>query len=87
MGAQMLRGKTGKRWLSPLRAWSGTLSKLAYDLVLYNSQDLGFVKFRPRNFTTGSSIMPHKKNPDASADWCGRTFANRPASAAERYYF
>jgi argininosuccinate lyase len=42
---------------------AGTLSKLAYDLVLYNSQDLGFVLL-PKEFTTGSSIMPHKKNPD-----------------------
>lgn len=63
VGAQMLRGKTEKTLAFAIAGVAGTLSKLAYDLVLYNSQDLGFVEL-PREFTTGSSIMPHKKNPD-----------------------
>ncbi|MCC2547868.1 argininosuccinate lyase [Hymenobacter sp. BT175] len=63
VGAQMLRGKTEKTVAFALAGICGTLSKLAYDLVLYNSQDLAFVEL-PKEFTTGSSIMPHKKNPD-----------------------
>jgi argininosuccinate lyase len=63
VGAQMLRGKTEKTLAFAMASVAGTLGKLAYDLVLYNSQDLGFVKL-PKEFTTGSSIMPHKKNPD-----------------------
>ncbi|MFV0209053.1 argininosuccinate lyase [Empedobacter falsenii] len=63
VGAQMLRGKTEKSVASALAMICGTLSKMSYDLVLYNSQDLAFVKL-PNEMTTGSSIMPHKKNPD-----------------------
>lgn len=63
VGAQLLRGKTEKTLAFALAGAAGTLGKLAADLVLYNSQDLGFVTL-PREFTTGSSIMPHKKNPD-----------------------
>ncbi|WP_400192261.1 argininosuccinate lyase [Hymenobacter sp. B81] len=63
VGAQMLRGKTEKTLAFALAGVAGTLSKMAYDLVLYNSQDLAFVEL-PAAFTTGSSIMPHKKNPD-----------------------
>ena len=63
VGAQMLRGKTEKTLAFAIAGAAGTLGKLAYDLVLYNSQDLGFVTL-PKEFTTGSSIMPHKKNPD-----------------------
>jgi argininosuccinate lyase len=63
VGAQMLRGKTEKTLAFAVAGTAGTLGKLAYDLVLYNSQDLGFVTL-PQEFTTGSSIMPHKKNPD-----------------------
>lgn len=63
VGAQMLRGKTEKAVASALAMICGTLSKLSYDLVMYNSQDLAFVKL-PNEMTTGSSIMPHKKNPD-----------------------
>jgi argininosuccinate lyase len=63
VGAQMLRGKTEKTLAFAIAGAAGTLGKLAYDLVLYNSQDLGFVAL-PKEFTTGSSIMPHKKNPD-----------------------
>ncbi|WP_334124230.1 argininosuccinate lyase [Empedobacter brevis] len=63
VGAQMLRGKTEKSVSTALAMICGTLSKMSYDLVLYNSQDLSFVKL-PNEMTTGSSIMPHKKNPD-----------------------
>ncbi len=63
VGAQMLRGKTERTLAFAIAGAAATLAKMAYDLVLYNSQDLGFVRL-PREFTTGSSIMPHKKNPD-----------------------
>ncbi|MGI9526927.1 MAG: argininosuccinate lyase [Weeksellaceae bacterium] len=63
VGAQMLRGKTEKAVAMAIAMIAGTLSKLSYDLVMYNSQDLSFVKL-PNEMTTGSSIMPHKKNPD-----------------------
>ena len=63
VGAQMLRGKTEKTLAFALAGAAGTLAKLAYDPGLYNSQDLAFVEL-PAAFTTGSSIMPHKKNPD-----------------------
>lgn len=63
VGAQMLRGKTEKSTAVTISMLSGTLSKMSYDLVMYNSQDMGFVKL-PKEMTTGSSIMPHKKNPD-----------------------
>lgn len=63
VGAQMLRGKTEKSTAVAMAMISGTLSKLSYDLVMYNSQDMGFVTL-PKEMTTGSSIMPHKKNPD-----------------------
>lgn len=63
VGAQMLRGKAEKSVAVALSMIATTLSKMSYDLVLYNSQDLGFVKL-PNELTTGSSLMPHKKNPD-----------------------
>ncbi|WP_313375006.1 argininosuccinate lyase [Chishuiella sp.] len=63
VSAQILRGKTEKSVATALAMIAGTLSKMSYDLVIYNSQDLGFVKL-PNEMTTGSSIMPHKKNPD-----------------------
>lgn len=63
VGAQMLRGKTEKSTAVAISMLSATLSKLSYDLVMYNSQDMGFVEL-PKEMTTGSSIMPHKKNPD-----------------------
>lgn len=61
--AQMGRGKLEKTVGFALAGIAGTLSKLAYDACLYNSQNFGFIKL-PDKFTTGSSIMPHKKNPD-----------------------
>ncbi|RFP63603.1 argininosuccinate lyase [Hymenobacter lapidiphilus] len=63
VGAQLLRGKTERTLAFALAGMAATLAKMAYDLVLYNSQDLAFVEL-PAAFTTGSSIMPHKKNPD-----------------------
>ncbi|MBS1772031.1 MAG: argininosuccinate lyase [Bacteroidetes bacterium] len=61
--AQMSRGKTEKFVASSLATVAATLSKLSMDACLYNSQNFGFIKF-PDTLTTGSSIMPHKKNPD-----------------------
>ncbi len=61
--AQMGRGKTERNVAFALAGIAGTLSKLAFDACLFNSQNFGFVRL-PDNCTTGSSIMPHKKNPD-----------------------
>ena len=61
--AQMSRGKTEKIVAMALSALAATLSKLAMDCCLYLSQNFGFISF-PSTLTTGSSIMPHKKNPD-----------------------
>ena len=61
--AQMGRGKLERNVAFALASIAGTLSKLAFDACLFNSQNFGFVKL-PDNCTTGSSIMPHKKNPD-----------------------
>ncbi|MBR4782750.1 MAG: argininosuccinate lyase [Bacteroidaceae bacterium] len=61
--AQMGRGKTERNVASALAGVAGTLAKMAYDACLFNSQNFGFVRL-PAECTTGSSIMPHKKNPD-----------------------
>jgi len=61
--AQMGRGKTERNVAFALATIAGTMSKLAFDACLFNSQNFGFVKL-PKECTTGSSIMPHKKNPD-----------------------
>ncbi|MGM9800735.1 MAG: argininosuccinate lyase [Candidatus Limisoma sp.] len=61
--AQMGRGKTEKTVANALAGIAATVSRLAYDACLYNSQNFGFIRL-PDEFTTGSSIMPHKKNPD-----------------------
>jgi argininosuccinate lyase len=61
--AQMTRGKTEKNTAFALTNLAATLSKLAYDAILYMNQNFGFIGF-PDELTTGSSIMPHKKNPD-----------------------
>lgn len=61
--AQMGRGKMERNVAFALAIIAGTLSKLAFDACLFNSQNFGFVKL-PDECTTGSSIMPHKKNPD-----------------------
>lgn len=61
--AQMGRGKLERNVAFALAGLAGTISKLAFDACLFNSQNFGFVKL-PDECTTGSSIMPHKKNPD-----------------------
>jgi argininosuccinate lyase len=61
--AQMGRGKTEKIVSFAIGNLASTLSKLAFDVCLFMSQNFGFVRL-PDEFTTGSSIMPHKKNPD-----------------------
>lgn len=61
--AQMGRGKTERNVCSALAGVAGTLAKMAFDACMFNSQNFGFVKL-PAECTTGSSIMPHKKNPD-----------------------
>jgi argininosuccinate lyase len=63
VAAQMSRGKTEKSLASGMSAVAGTLSKFAMDICLYMSQNFNFISF-PDELTTGSSIMPHKKNPD-----------------------
>ncbi len=61
--AQMGRGKMERTVAFAIAGIAGTLSKLSYDACLFNSQNFGFIKLADE-FTTGSSIMPHKKNPD-----------------------
>lgn len=61
--AQMNRGKLEKTVATAIAALAATLSRMAMDMTLYMNQNFGFVKF-PDVLTTGSSIMPHKKNPD-----------------------
>ncbi len=61
--AQLTRGKVERVVTQAFAGLAETMSKLAMDLVLYQSQNFGFVAF-PDTVTTGSSIMPHKKNPD-----------------------
>jgi len=61
--AQMGRGKTEKILGFAMSSLAATLGKMAMDITLFMSQNFGFLKF-PDSLTTGSSIMPHKKNPD-----------------------
>jgi len=61
--AQMGRGKMERTVAFALASIAGTVSKLAFDACMFTSQNFGFIKL-PAEFTTGSSIMPHKKNPD-----------------------
>ncbi|MBO7139376.1 MAG: argininosuccinate lyase, partial [Prevotella sp.] len=61
--AQMCRGKMETGVAFAIASIAATMSKLAFDACLFNSQNYGFVKL-PKECTTGSSIMPHKKNPD-----------------------
>ena len=63
VAAQMGRGKVEKATAFGMAAVAATLSKLAMDICLYMSQNFDFISF-PDELTTGSSIMPHKKNPD-----------------------
>jgi len=61
--AQMGRGKTERIVAQALGGIAGTIAKLAFDACMFSSQNFGFIKLHDA-FTTGSSIMPHKKNPD-----------------------
>ena len=63
VAAQMGRGKVERSVATALAALAATLGKMAMDICLYMGQDYGFIRF-PDALTTGSSIMPHKKNPD-----------------------
>ena len=63
VAAQMGRGKIEKTTVQALGQLGATLAKLAMDICLYMGQDFSFIHF-PESLTTGSSIMPHKKNPD-----------------------
>ncbi len=61
--AQMGRGKTERNVAFAMASVAGTLAKMAFDACLFNCQIFGFIRL-PKECTTGSSIMPHKKNPD-----------------------
>jgi argininosuccinate lyase len=63
VAAQMSRGKAEKATAFGIASIAATLSKMAMDICLYMSQNFDFISF-PDELTTGSSIMPHKKNPD-----------------------
>lgn len=63
LAAQFSRGKTEKSTALAVSSVAGTLASMANDLVVMMSQNFGFLTF-PDEYTTGSSIMPHKKNPD-----------------------
>ncbi|MEO8515631.1 MAG: argininosuccinate lyase [Flavobacterium sp.] len=63
VAAQMSRGKSEKTMAFAMNSVAATLSKLALDICLYLSQNFDFISL-PGHLTTGSSIMPHKKNPD-----------------------
>ena len=71
VAAQMSRGKTERAAANALAAVAATLGRFAMDVCLFNSQNFGFVSF-PDSLTTGSSIMPHKKNPDVFEIMRGR---------------
>ena len=63
IAAQMSRGKAEKTTATAIAALAATLSKMSMDICLYMGQEHNFISF-PEELTTGSSIMPHKKNPD-----------------------
>lgn len=63
VAAQLSRGKSERAIANALGSLCNTLGRFAMDICLYMSQDFGFISF-PDELTTGSSIMPHKKNPD-----------------------
>jgi len=63
VSAQLNRGKMEMHMATGLSSLANTMSRLAADMILFMSQDLNFISFRDE-LTTGSSIMPHKKNPD-----------------------
>jgi argininosuccinate lyase len=70
--AQMGRGKTERIVAQAISALAATLNKMAMDACLFMNQNFGFITF-PDELTTGSSIMPHKKNPDVWEIMRGRT--------------
>jgi argininosuccinate lyase len=72
VNAQLSRGKTELFVLNAIAQIATTLSRLAMDVCLYNSQNFGFIEL-PESLTTGSSIMPHKKNPDVAELLRGKT--------------
>ena len=63
VAAQMSRGKTERAAAYAIAALASTIGRFAMDICLFMCQNFGFISF-PDNLTTGSSIMPHKKNPD-----------------------
>ena len=63
VAAQMSRGKTERSAAMAIASIASTLGRFAADVCMFNCQNFGFISF-PKEFTTGSSIMPHKKNPD-----------------------
>jgi argininosuccinate lyase len=65
LNVQLSRGKIERMTAQALSSICSTLGKLAMDICLFNSQNFGFISL-PEDFTTGSSIMPHKKNPDVA---------------------
>ena len=71
VAAQMSRGKSERAAANAIAAVAATLGRMAMDLCLFMSQNFGFVKL-PDSLTTGSSIMPHKKNPDVFEIMRGR---------------
>ncbi len=79
IAAQMSRGKTEQAVGYAVNAIATTLGRMAMDICLFNSQNYAFIRF-PDALTTGSSIMPHKKNPDVWEIMRGR--CNRLRSIA-----
>ncbi len=71
VAAQMSRGKSERAAANAIAAVAATVGRMAMDLCLFMSQNFGFVSL-PDNLTTGSSIMPHKKNPDVFEIMRGR---------------
>lgn len=71
VAAQMSRGKSERAAANAMAAVAATVGRMAMDLCLFMSQNFGFVKL-PDSLTTGSSIMPHKKNPDVFEIMRGR---------------
>lgn len=71
VAAQMSRGKSERTAANAIAAVAATIGRLAMDICLFMSQNFGFVSL-PDNLTTGSSIMPHKKNPDVFEIMRGR---------------
>lgn len=82
--AQMTRGKMEFLVAQALGVFANTLSKMAMDVCLYNSQNFGFINL-PEEMTTGSSIMPHKKNPDVAEILRGK--ANKLKALASEIAF